>query len=182
MRHLDFQHLRNLSFARNRTKQSGTQDIEEGQNQERQPSADRPPGTALDDCSTLRADFEREASPECTLRAAFELEASPEWCDWYAGLSEDQRETLKKVLDESIIEKVRDGVNEGADREDNTAILVVQQVLMLWFSVVYFVRGQAIYSGWWLEGDEKWTCAWGYTVSIVMYKPITFPMWCILLQ
>jgi len=97
-------------------------------------------------------------------------------------LSKEQRETLKKVLDESIIEKVRDGVNEGADREDNTAILVVQQALMLWFSVVYFVRGQAIYSGWWLEGDEKWTCAWGYTVSIVMYKPITFPMWCILLQ
>ena len=168
MRHLDFQHLRNLSFVRNKTKQSGTQDIEEGQNQERQPSADRPPGTALDDCRTLHA--------------AFELEASPEWCDWYAGLSKEQRETLKKVLDESIIEKVRDGVNEGADREDNTAILVVQQVLMLWFSVDYFVRGQAIYSGWWLEGDEKWTCAWGYTVSIVMYKPITFPMWCILLQ
>ena len=168
MRHLDFQHLRNLFFVRNKTKQSGTQDIEEGQNQERQPSADRPPGTALGDCRTLHP--------------AFELEASPEWCDWYAGLSKEQRETLKKVLDESIIEKVRDGVNEGADREDNTAILVVQQALMLWFSVDYFVRGQAIYSGWWLEGDEKWTCAWGYTVSIVMYKPITFPMWCILLQ
>ena len=72
--------------------------------------------------------------------------------------------------------------NEGADREDNTAILVVQQALMLWFSVDYFVRGQAIYSGWWLEGNEKWTCAWGYTVSIVMYKKFTLPMWYILLQ
>ena len=97
MRHLDFQHLRNLSFARNKTKQSGTQDIEEGQNQERQPSADRPPGTALDDCRTLHA--------------AFELEASPEWCDWYAGLSKEQRETLKKVLDESFVLASKDLVN-----------------------------------------------------------------------
>ena len=146
----------------------GQQDIEEGHHLKRQPSADRPPGSPLGDRRTLHPAFKREASSE--------------WCDWYASLSKDQRETLKKVLDESIIEKVRDGVNEGADREDNTAILVVQQVLMLWFSVDYFVRGQAIYSGWWLEGDEKWTCAWGYTVSIVMYKPFTFPMWCILLQ
>ena len=157
-----------ISFVRTKWKQSDTQDIEEGQNQERQPSADRPPGTALGDCRTLHADFK--------------CEASPEWCDWYASLSKDQRGTLKKILDESIIEKVRDGVNEGADREDNTAILVIQQVLMLWILVDYFVRGQAIYSGWWLEGDEKWTCAWGYAVSIVMYKPFTFPMWCILLQ
>ena len=97
-------------------------------------------------------------------------------------MSKDQRGTLKKVFDEADIEKVRDGVNEGADREDNTAILVIQQALMLWILVDYFVRGQAIYSGWWLEGDEKWTCACGYAVSIAMYKPFTFPMWCILLR
>ena len=157
-----------ISFVRNKRKQSGTQDIEEGQNQERQPSADRPPGTALGDCRTLHA--------------TFELEASPEWCDWYAGLSKEQRETLKKVLDESIIENVRDGVNEGADREDNTAMRVGPQARMRWCAVGYLERGQASNSGWWLEGDEKWSCAWGYTVSIVMYKPITFPMWCILLQ
>ena len=97
-------------------------------------------------------------------------------------MNKDQRGTLKKVFDEADIEKVRDGVNEGADRELNTGFLVFQQALMLWVLVDYFVRGQAIYSGWWLEGDEKWTCAWGYTVSIVMYKKFTFPMWYILLQ
>ena len=148
--------------------EGGQQDIEEGQNQERQPSADRPPGSSLGDRRTLHPLLKREASSK--------------WCDWYASLNKDQRGTLKKVFDEADIEKVRDGVNEGADRELNTGFLVFQQALMLWVLVDYFVRGQAIYSGWWLEGDEKWTCAWGYTVSIVMYKPITFPMWCILLQ